>query len=92
MTNVVSTKLDRRVFTTSDGRILGNEVRIDEHYFPFEDRPTEFTETMVKTAGPFYDNREAGKWVDELRAAQDVARAQRCSLEIAFEIVRRNNA
>ena len=76
-TVVQDSSLERRVFTTHDGRILGNEVRIDQHYRPFSGT-SELTpvEQIVATAGPFYDMAEAGRWVDELRCAQDVARAQ----------------
>lgn len=75
---IVKTRFERVVFEAADGRILGSEVRIDTWMVPFEKsgRTTE-TESTVATAGPFYDMAEAGRWVEELRAAQDVERARR---------------
>jgi hypothetical protein len=77
MSIVTSSTVERRVFTAADGRILGNEVRLDTWFEPFaKTGETSVTQTVVGTAGPFFDMAEAGRWVDELHCAQDVARTQ----------------
>lgn len=80
MSVVVSSRLERRIFTTTDGRVLGTEVRIDGWYRPFagerdeDEKPlVTYTETDVGTAA-FHTLAEAQAWVEELRSAQQASK------------------